>query len=102
MSLFKQLLERANEQPDAQQILFLFAATEVTRKSRKRDTRRGTVTPVMMVDKSPSQLTVFADLIKEADAINPDWDLVFIACLSGQQQTQPNEDDIEHYLYQFY
>lgn len=98
--MFDELLIRAKEQPDAQQILFLFTSTDVTRKSRKQDTQRGTISPVMMVDKTPEELQSFTELVKEADAINSQWDLVFIACLSGTGAVPPKLEDTEYYLKQ--
>ncbi|XOV79880.1 MAG: ribonucleotide reductase subunit alpha [Aestuariibacter sp.] len=100
MSMFNELLVRAKEQPSPQQILFLFTATDVTRKSRKQDTQRGTISPVMMVDKTPDELSNFAHLMQEADGINANWDMVFIACLSGNGAASPTPEDIEYFLKQ--
>ena len=98
ISMFSDLLTMANEQPDPQRLLFLFAATEATKKSRKRDDKKGTIEPTMVVDKLPEELTDFKALIKEADSINKEWDFVFIASLSGDKRLPPSAKDAEPYL----
>ena len=76
ISMFSDLLEMANEQPDPQRLLFLFASAKATNKSKKRDDKRGEISPVMVVDKLPEDLSNFDALVKEADSINKDWDFV--------------------------
>jgi hypothetical protein len=98
ISMFSDLLEMANEQPDPQRILFLFASTEATKKSAKRDDKKGTIEPTMVVDKLPEELTTFSALVNEADGINKKWDFVFIASLSGNNRVPPSSDDAQSYL----
>jgi hypothetical protein len=100
ISMFSDLLSMANEQPDPQRLLFLFASTEATKKSRKRDDKKGTIEPTMVVDKLPDELTSFAELVKEADTINKEWDFVFIASLGGQNRQHPTSEEAEKYLNQ--
>lgn len=98
ISMFKDLLEMANEQSDPQRLLFLFASTETTNKSRKQDDKKGTITPTMVVDKLPGEVTDFSALCTEADRMSKDWDFVFIASLSGDKGLAPTSDDAERYL----
>nr|WP_136251587.1 ribonucleotide reductase subunit alpha [Ningiella ruwaisensis] len=98
ISMFSDLLEMANEQPDPQRLLFLFASAKATNKSKKRDDKRGEISPVMVVDKLPEELSNFDALVKEADSINKDWDFVFIASLAGDQKRPPSSDDAQPYL----
>lgn len=98
ISMFSDLLSMAGEQPDPQRILFLFAATDTTNKSKKRDDKKGTIEPTMVVDKLPSELTTFSALVKEADSINENWDFVFIASLAGQMKQAPSSEDAQPYL----
>lgn len=98
LSNFKTLLEMANEQPDPQRLLFLFASAKPTNKSRKQDDKKGTIEPTMVVDKLPEEIADFTHLISEADSINKNWDFVFIASLSGQQKKAPTSQDAESYL----
>lgn len=93
---FQQLLDMTKSQEQPQRLLFLFAQTEPTNKSKHY--KKGTINPIMCVDKLPAALSSFRDLVSEADSINKDWDLVMIAGLSGQNGTAPSEDDAEPYL----
>ena len=102
MSNFAELLKMTYQQPDAQRLLFLFAATEATVKAKHQDgtplQKNGTIEPTMCVDKLPSALTSFQDLTNEADNISKAWDLVFVAGLSGQGDKAPTEEEAEPYL----
>lgn len=96
--MFSDLLEMSGEQPDPQRLLFLFAAADPTNKSAKREDKKGTIEPTMVVDKLPSEVPSFESLIKEADSINKKWDFVFIASLSGQNKQPPSSEDAEPFL----
>ncbi|WP_412971408.1 ribonucleotide reductase subunit alpha [Glaciecola sp. MF2-115] len=98
ISMFSDLLEMSGEQPDPQRLLFLFAAADPTNKSAKREDKKGTIEPTMVVDKLPSEVPSFEALIKEADSINKKWDFVFIASLSGQNKQPPSSEDAEPFL----
>lgn len=98
ISMFSDLLSMANEQPDPQRLLFLFASATETNKSRKQDDKKGTIEPTMVVDKLPEEVKDFSSLIKEADSINKKWDFVFIASLGGHMKKAPTPEDAEPYL----
>ena len=98
MSNFAELLKMTTEQKDAQRLLFLFAATDATKKSKKQQEKRGTIEPTMCVDKLPADLSSFKNLTLEADGISKEWDLIFIAGLSGEGEKAPSEEEAEPYL----
>jgi hypothetical protein len=98
ISMFSDLLSMANEQPDPQRLLFLFTNVTATKKSRKQDDKKGTIEPTMVVDKLTEEMHAFADLVKEADGINKNWDFMFIASLSGDKQQAPISEDAQPYL----
>lgn len=100
ISAFQDLLDMTQEQPDPQRLLFLFAQTDISRKTRKRDEKTGTITPTMMVDKLPSELSDFSALVEEADEMSKDWNFVFIAALGGEKGQPPSSDDAEPFLTQ--
>ncbi len=100
ISKFEDLLGYANEQKDAQRLLFLFAKANESRKSRKRDEKSGTLDAVMCVDKLPEEVADFASLVEEADSISKEWDIVFVAGLSGVCDKAPTTDEAEPYLNQ--
>lgn len=97
---FEDLLSYANEQEDAQRLLFLFAKTNESRKSRKRDEKSGTLDAVMCVDKLPEEIKDFEHLSLEADSVSKGWDLVLVAGLSGKGDVPPTSDEAEPYLNQ--
>ncbi len=100
ISSFNELLEQANEQKDAQRLLLLFASSDANKKSKKRDEKKGTLTATMCVDKLPKEIASYKALIKEADSVSTDWDMVFIAGLNGEGTTPPTSDEAEPYLNQ--
>lgn len=97
---FSDLLKFANEQDEAQRLLFLFVKSNVSRKSRKRDDKNGTLDAVMCVDKLPEEIPSFKALVEEADSISKDWDMVFTAGLSGEAGKPPTTEEAEPYLNQ--
>ncbi len=98
IKLFKDLLKMSLEQEQPQRLLFLFAKADAQNPKKSKKHQRGTITPVMCVDKLPEELTTFADLVKEADSIEKNWNFVFIASLSGEQGMTPTSDDAEPFL----
>lgn len=97
-SVFNDMMELVNSQAEQQKVLMLFADTEESKKSRKRKEKSGTISPTMVVDKVSSELSQFSDLVSEADSISKDWQLVFFACLSGENGNLPSDKDTEFYL----
>jgi len=98
MKTFKELLELTNEQEQPQRLMFLFANAESRNPKKSKKHQQGTISPVMCVDKLPEELTTFADLKKEADSIEKNWNFVFIASLSGENGMTPTQDDAEPFL----
>ena len=62
MSKFQELLAMARYQAEPVKLLMLFTKSSI---------------------KLPEELSDFASLSKEADVINPDWDLIFITSISA-------------------
>jgi len=98
ISMFSDLLDMAGEQSTPQRLLFLFASVDELKKTKKRDDKKGSISPTMVVDKLPQELTNFESLRKEADDINKDWDFVFIASLGGENNLAPTSDHAEPFL----
>ncbi|MFT6206389.1 MAG: hypothetical protein ACJA0T_000286 [Colwellia sp.] len=98
MKTFKELLELTHEQEQPQRLMFLFANAESTNAKKSKKHQKGTILPVMCVDKLPEELTTFAALKAEADTIEESWNFVFIASLSGENGMTPSEDDAEPFL----
>jgi len=98
IKIFKDLLTMTSEQEQPQRLMFLFANAEATNTKKSKKHQRGTISPVMCVDKLPSELTNFSSLVKEADAIEKNWNFVFISSLSGENNLAPTTDEAEPFL----
>jgi hypothetical protein len=101
---FAQLVGMARQQPEPQRLLFVFAGAELpddaTPEQRARFERGegGALVPLMTVDKAPDELGSYEALAAEADAMRPEWTLVFIAALSGRATEAPSPADVERAL----
>ncbi len=93
---FSELLVTASNQDQPQRLLFLFAKAQNEAKTKNKQS--GTISPVMCVDKLPEEMTSFKDFIKEADAINKDWNFIIIAGLNGTNGQTPTPEDAETHL----
>jgi len=98
MSLFNDLLSKTAEQAEPQRLMFLFANAEAKNAKKSKKHQQGTIAPVMCVDKLAEELSTFANLVKEADSIEKQWNFVFIASLSGENGQPPTTDQAEPYL----
>ena len=96
VSNFQSLIDAANQQSQPQRLLFLFAKAE-KEESKNSNQERGTLSPLMCVDKLPEELTTFSD---EADNISPEWDFMLAVGLSGQNGVAPTSDEAEPFLNQ--
>ncbi|MCG7533461.1 ribonucleotide reductase subunit alpha [Pseudoalteromonas sp. OOF1S-7] len=81
MSKFQELLTMSRYQPEPVKLLMLFTKASV--ESASNDVNKGFIQPVMCVDKLPEELSDYPALCKEADVINPDWDLVFVTSINA-------------------
>ena len=92
---FDDLLRAANEQPEPQRLLFVFATAGVDadataeQRARFEAGQGGTLTPLMCVDKLPSELASFDTLLEESREFEQSWDMVFVAALPGSGGASP-------------
>ena len=99
LSNFQSLIDAAKQQTQPQRLLFLFAKAE-SEDQKETNQQRGTLSPLMCVDKLPEELSSFATFKDEADGISPDWDFMLAVGLSGQNGQAPSSDDAEPFLNQ--
>ncbi len=98
-SPFKQLIKAAKAQSQPQRLLFVLAKTDTSQSQTLTDqSERGTISPVMCVDKLPQDLTSLKNFINEADAINKAWDFILIAGMNGENGKAPSTDEAEPLL----
>ena len=101
ISSYEDLLNAANKQAEPQRILFVFTSAELPDDHTKdqeeqfKARKGGALTPVMCVDKLASERVEFASLVEESRQTGRDWDIVFVACMSGKSGIAPNSKETE-------
>ncbi|MFP5431069.1 MAG: ribonucleotide reductase subunit alpha [Gammaproteobacteria bacterium] len=101
---FDDLLQAARVQPDPQRLLFVFAASELPDDASDEERARfeagegGALRPVMTVDKLPTEVLSFDALREESKGTGAQWDVVFVASLSGRGGIAPNSDEADQPL----
>lgn len=103
---YADFLAAANSQSEPQRVLFVFAASELppnpteAQKQQFRAGQGGELTPIMCVDKLPSELGSFAALVEESQGTGQHWDIVFAAALPGRNGSAPDSAAAEQPLKQ--
>jgi len=98
---FDDLLRSASQQTEPQRLLFVFTAAELPddatpeQRARFQVGEGGTLTPLMCVDKATDELSSFADLREESSRFGQDWDIVFVAAMSGSAGIAPTSAQAE-------
>ncbi|MCB1559851.1 MAG: ribonucleotide reductase subunit alpha [Xanthomonadales bacterium] len=96
---FSDLLKVAGEQAEPQRLLLVFAAAELPRDATEEEKRRfehgkgGALSPVLCVDKLPQDIADFSSLEAESRSTGIDWDVLFVAALSGRGGHSPTDDE---------
>ena len=89
----------AQQQPTPQRFLFVFLKKSLSKDSdtvqefRYQSGLGGELQPVMSVDKPLDELSDFSELVQESEKMKKPWDIVLVACLSGQFGKMPSSDD---------
>lgn len=91
MEHFDDFLTAARAQADAQRLLLVFV--DIDEVAGGDTNEGGFLTPKMCVDKTPDEITSFADLIAEAANTGQAWSLVFAASLAGKGAQAPSSTD---------
>jgi len=91
------MVDAAEAQDQPQRLLIMLAKSEIE-TSDKEEGMSGTITPVICVDKTPDEITTFEDFVSEADSINSDWDMMFIAGLAGENNEMPTPEEADPVL----
>ncbi len=101
ISGFQSLLQAARRQPEPQRMLFVFVRAELPEGAGPEEIRRfeagqgGALAPVMFVDKEPSAIQSFAELVEESRHTGQKWDMVFVGCLGGQGDREPTDEEAQ-------
>jgi hypothetical protein len=98
---FDDLLHAAHQQPEPQQLLFVFAGAELpagasaAQRAQFDAGEGGELAPLMCVDKAADALASFNALCAEAARAGPPWAIVFTAALSGRGGQPPSTADTD-------
>ena len=101
---FNDLVHAARQHPEPQRLLFVFAKAVLPKHAEAEEIRHfqsgvgGALQPLMNVDKHPEDLDSFAALAAEADAMNKEWTIAFVACLGGRNASAPSIVEIDRSL----
>jgi len=101
---FQQFLDAAAAEPQAQRLLFVFAAAELpegaTSAQRRgfAEGRGGALSPLMCVDKAPGEIPAFEALVAESQRAGPPWQVMFAASLLGASGAPPEHAAVEQAL----
>jgi hypothetical protein len=102
ISSFDDLLAAAQQQPEPQRLLLVFAGAELPVDSTPEQAARfetgqgGALVPLMCVDKTPEEVVSFASLAQEASQFGQPWALVFVAGLpDGRDVEAPLQRMVE-------
>jgi len=104
ISNFDDLLQAARQQTQAQRLLMVFTSAELPddcTPQQRQDFEAGgggALVPAMCADKSPDEIKSFAALKLESGQFQSQWHVVFVAALSGKNDSAPSPSDIEQTL----
>ncbi len=101
---YESLLAVGKQQNDPQRFLFVFLQASLPDEHDEVDKQRfnsgqgGELKAIMCVDKDLEELTDFAGLVTESEQMEQDWNMVLIACLSGNNGVHPTAAEAEEPL----
>ncbi|MFO7704843.1 MAG: ribonucleotide reductase subunit alpha [Halopseudomonas sp.] len=101
---YSDLINAAAMQTEPQRLLFVFATAELPEGATAEQISQfekgegGTLSPVLCVDKLPSEVDDFGILVAESERTGIHWDVAFVSAMSGRGGIQPNSDEAEQPL----
>lgn len=101
---YTDLIQAAQQQHEPQRLLFVLAKAELpddataSQKSRFAAQQGGSLDPVLCVDKLPEEVAEFSTLLAESERTGIDWDIAFIASMSGRAGQAPSSDEADQPL----
>ncbi|CAB0151480.1 hypothetical protein PSI9734_01867 [Pseudidiomarina piscicola] len=101
---YTDLIKAAQQQEEPQRLLFVLAKAELpddataSQKSNFAAQQGGALDPVLCVDKLPEEVTEFSTLLEESARTGVEWDIAFIASMSGRAGQAPSSDEADQPL----
>lgn len=104
ISSYTDLLKAADAEPAPQRLLFVFCRAELPDEASEAEKdafargEGGALTPVVCVDKAPEEVSDFGALVEESQQTGQDWNVVFVAAMSGRGGMKPSSDEAQQPL----
>lgn len=104
ISSYSDLIQASRSQQEAQRLLFVFCRAELPDESSAEEQAAfergegGALTPVICVDKTPDEAPDFGGLVEESRSTGQNWDVVFVAAMSGRGGMAPSSDEAQQPL----
>lgn len=101
ISSYQDLVQASREEPEPQRFLFVFCKAELPDDASAEERAAfergegGALTPVICVDKTPEEVSRFEQLVEESRETGQDWDMVFVAAMSGRGGVVPSSDEAQ-------
>ena len=94
------MLEAARQQPEQQRFLFVFLDAVLPEEHTPEEAflfsqgQGGQLQPVMNLTKGLDELTTFENMAAEVAQQEQDWQVVLVACVSGEKGKEPTAEDV--------
>jgi hypothetical protein len=98
---FTAMLEVARQQPEPAKYLFVFLDAALPEEHTPEEAflfsqgQGGQLLPVMNLAKDLDELTTFADLINDIPQKEQSWQIVLVACVSGENGKLPSDAEVD-------
>jgi hypothetical protein len=99
INTYQDLIALAEEQPEPQRLLFVFSKAELpedatpAQKKAFEQGEGGVLNPVICVDRTPEEVRDFTTLVSESEQTGHDWDIAFVAAMSGRGGMPPTSEE---------
>ena len=101
ISSYQDLVQASKQESEPQRFLFVFCKAELPDDASAAERAAfergegGALTPVICVDKTPDEAPYFDLLAEESRTTGQDWDMVFVAAMSGRGGIAPSSDEAQ-------
>jgi hypothetical protein len=101
---YQDLIDASLGQAEPQRLLMVFCRAELPEDASDQERAAfergegGALTPVLCVDKTPEEAANFDALVAESKATGQDWDMLFVAAMSGRGGVAPSSDEAQQPL----
>ena len=101
ISNYRELIAATKQEHEPQRLLFVFCRAELPDSASAEERAAfergegGALSPVVCVDKTPAEVADFSQLVDESRNTGQNWDVVFVAAMSGRGGVPPSSDETQ-------